>query len=280
MKTLPRRHLLNLLLLTTVLGLVGLVLLEHRQSPEPTEQRLLPLAADAIMQLRIERPDQPPIELLRRDGQRWQLTSPLAIEANTFRVEALLRIANLNSHGSFAADPAQLAEYGLLPPQASLLINRQYRLEFGGQTALDHRRYVRLDDQIHTVADTLYYHLLGDWHGLVSHALLPEQARITALSLPSIDLRLEEGHWRSEPAGALPSPDQIQALLDAWQHPGVIQVRRYSGQPGQPIRLELADGTRLEWVLIEDKTALARPELGIQYQLSEAALGQLLALAE
>jgi hypothetical protein len=282
MKTLAQRSLLNLLLLAVVLGLVGLVLWEQRQQQEPSVPRLLSLAQEEIQQLRIERTGQSAIVLERLDAERWQLQSPLAIAANTFRIQALLRVSELRSLGSFALSGAELGDYGLDKPSLRLIINGQLELVFGAQTALDYRRYVRLGEQIHIVPDTLYYHLIGDWHGLISQRLLPEQARIEALHLPGLSLQHSAEGWQLEPAEALRSADQIQILLDAWQHPGVVQVRAYSGGTGESIRISLAGMPELVFLLLEDQGeyALARPELGIQYQLSEASAAQLLKLGE
>lgn len=282
MNTLGRRHLVNLLLLAVVLGLVGLVLWEQRAQQAPSVPQLLQIEPAAIQQLRIERTGQAALVLQRLDAERWQLQSPLAIDANGFRIQALLRVSELRSLGSFPVSGAELAVYGLDQPSLRLIINGQLELVFGGQTTLDYRRYVRLGEQIHIVPDTLYYHLIGDWHGFVSQRLLPEQARIEALQLPGLSLQRSAEGWQLEPAGALRSADQIQTLLDAWQHPGVVQVRAYAGGAGETIRIGLAGMPTLEFLLLEDQGeyALARPELGIQYQLSEASAAQLLGLGE
>ncbi|MFU8837273.1 MAG: DUF4340 domain-containing protein [Thiohalomonadaceae bacterium] len=282
MNTLGRRHLVNLLLLAVVLGLVGLVLWEQRAQQAPSVPQLLQIEPAAIQQLRIERTGQAALVLQRLDAERWQLQSPLAIDANGFRIQALLRVSELRSLGSFPVSGAELAVYGLDQPSLRLIINGQLELVFGGQTTLDYRRYVRLGEQIHIVPDTLYYHLIGDWHGFVSQRLLPEQARIEALQLPGLSLQRSAEGWQLEPAGALRSADQIQTLLDAWQHPGVVQVRAYAGGAGETIRIALAGMPTLEFLLLEDQGeyALARPELGIQYQLSEASAAQLLGLGE
>ncbi|MBE0510901.1 MAG: DUF4340 domain-containing protein [Gammaproteobacteria bacterium] len=282
MNTLGRRHLVNLLLLAVVLGLVGLVLWEQRAQQAPSVPQLLQIEPAAIQQLRIERTGQAALVLQRLDAERWQLQSPLAIDANGFRIQALLRVSELRSLGSFSVSGAELAVYGLDQPSLRLIINGQLELVFGGQTTLDYRRYVRLGEQIHIVPDTLYYHLIGDWHGFVSQRLLPEQARIEALQLPGLSLQRSAEGWQLEPAGALRSADQIQTLLDAWQHPGVVQVRAYAGGAGETIRIGLAGMPTLEFLLLEDQGeyALARPELGIQYQLSEASAAQLLSLGE
>ncbi|MBW6476192.1 MAG: DUF4340 domain-containing protein [Chromatiales bacterium] len=282
MNTLGRRHLVNLLLLAVVLGLVGLVLWEQRGQQAPSVPQLLQIEPAAIQQLRIERTGQAALVLQRLDAERWQLQSPLAIDANGFRIQALLRVSELRSLGSFSVSGAELAVYGLDQPSLRLIINGQLELVFGGQTTLDYRRYVRLGEQIHIVPDTLYYHLIGDWHGFVSQRLLPEQARIEALQLPGLSLQRSAEGWQLEPAGALRSADQIQTLLDAWQHPGVVQVRAYAGGAGETIRIGLAGMPTLEFLLLEDQGeyALARPELGIQYQLSEASAAQLLSLGE
>jgi hypothetical protein len=279
MSTLKHRILTNLLLLTIVLGLLALVLWEHRTTPQPVTTRLLALEAAAIHTLHIDRPGQAALILQRQANDAWRMLSPITIEASGFRIESLLRISQLSSLGSFPATEANLADYRLAEPLVTLTLNDQYRLDFGGQTALDHRRYVRLDDTIHIVPDTLFYHLIGEPQGFIAHRLLPEGMRITAITLPGLRLVHEAGQWQAHPPEALRSVDQIQSLLDAWRHAGVIQVRPYDGQEGPSIYIELEDAS-LKFLLTEHQgePVLARPDLGIQYHLSQASAEPMLRL--
>ncbi len=279
MNTLRKRLLLNLTLLVVVVGLIALVLHEQRDGEAPEDHRLLGLEQEAIEQLRIERPEQPAVHVVRDADGQWQLREPLAIAANRQRIDSLLRVARLQSLGSFPLAGETLSDYGLQTPVVTLVVNDTLRLDFGGHTALDYRRYLRLGETIHIVPDTLYYHLIGEPHGFVAHRLLPEGARINALELPERQLYRHDGQWRLEPEDALRSADDIQRLLDAWQHPGIIQVRRYQGQEGSPIRVHLEDGRELAFLLLrEEEIALARPDLGIQYQLSASGARELLGL--
>lgn len=279
MSTLKRRLLLNLLMLAVVLGLVTLVLLEHRQTTDTPDDTLLSLDTEAIHSLRIERPAQADIALQRQADGQWQLLEPVSLPAHAFRVQSLLRVTELRGIGGFQATPEALAEYGLAPARATLIINDSMRLAFGGHTALDQRRYLRLADTIYTVPDTLFYHLIGDAYGFVAHQLLPEGARITALRLPNRQLRLEQEQWQVEPEDALSSADQVQALLDAWRYPGIVQVRAWQGGEGIPIHIELAEPAQtLTFMLFEEggEPALGRADLGVQYRLSTASRDALL----
>lgn len=282
MNPLRSRLLLNLILLLGVLALLALVLWPSSPQPPTTPVTLLSLDSEAITHLRITHPERTEVELERLANGQWQLRRPIDIAANSFRVEALLRVTQLQSLGQFAVSGQALEDYGLATPLVSLELNHgQYRLDFGGHTALDHRRYVRLGHTIHILSDTLFYHLIGDAHGFIAHQLLPEQARIRALHLPGLSLSRESGAWQVEPPEALPSADRIQEILDAWRHPGVIQVRAYQGGMGTPLRVELEDGETLHWLWLTEgeEAALARPELGIQYQLSASSARALLGKA-
>ena len=283
MNPLKRRLLTNLLMLSVVLGLVTLVLLEHREPMDGLAETLLPFGAEEIHSLRIQRPGQADVALQRQADGQWQLLKPVQLPAQEFRVQSLLRVAELRSAGGFKAPPDALPEYGLAPPRATLIINDKLHLEFGGNTALDHRRYLRIGDTIHTISDTLFFHLIGDAHGFVAHQLLPDDARITGLQLPDMHLKLEQGQWQISPVDALSSPDHVQTLLDAWRYPGIVQVRAWQGNEGVSIRITLevpeqGPGQSLEFMLFEDggEPALGRPDLGIQYRLSGASRDALL----
>lgn len=272
MNSVQRRQLLNLGLLFLVVVLLLVVFsLDEEQPPGTTA--LLGLEETAIEQLRIERQGQPTIEL-QRSADVWQMREPIAHAASPHRIESLLRIAALPSWGQIPVAEANLADYGLQRPEVVLTINHNIVLYFGGQTALDHRRYVRLGDTIHIVPDTLYYHLLGEPVGYLAQRLIAPDARIVGIEGEGFELGLSDGAWQLKSDTPAGSADRIQEILDAWRHAGVIRIRPYDGRSGERVLLWLAgEDEPLRFIKAGEgeEIILAREDLGIQYHLSQAS---------
>lgn len=272
MNSVQRRQLLNLGLFSLVVVLL-LVVFSLDEEPPPGTTALLGLEGAAIDQLRIERQGQPTIEL-QRSGDEWRMLEPIAHPVSPFRIESLLRIAALPTWGQIPVAEANLADYGLKQAEVALTINRHTVLYFGAQTALDHRRYVRLDDTIHIVPDTLYYHLLGEPVGYLAHRLLAVDARIEGIEGEGFELGLSDGTWQLNGDAPLGSADRIQEILDAWLHAGVVRIRPYDGRSGESVLLWLAgEDEPLRFLKIGEgeETILARVDLGIQYHLSQTS---------
>jgi hypothetical protein len=78
------------------------------------------------------------------------------------------------------------------------------------------------------------------------------------------------------------SADAPQILIDAWKNASALWVRSYQRAAGsKPVTVTLADGQTLVFELrqAEGETLLARPDLGLQYQLPEETAQPLLELA-
>jgi type II secretory pathway component PulM len=275
-----KRNLLNLGLLLLVGVLVLLVIYEPgiEKPQEPT--RLLELEREAVTQIRIERQGQETVALTR-DGGDWNLTEPLAIGASAFRIGSLLRITEQKSLGSFPAEPERLAGYGLEAPRVTLTLNDAVTVAFGDNTPLDQRRYVRLGDRVHLVSDTLYYHLIGAYTTFIRQELLPEGTALAALTLPGLRVSWQAERWQVEPRPESFSADQVTRLIDAWKLANAVQVKPYDGKQGEAITIEPGGEEAPITFLLTARTpdfVLARPELGIQYQLAESSAVELLKL--
>lgn len=276
-----KRNLLNLGLLLLIGILVPLAIYEPGIESPLEEQALLDIDRDAVTLVHIERQGQETVAMTRDPLGNWVLNEPLAIGASEFRLSSLLRITEQKSLGSFPADSEHLARYGLDSPRVTLTLN-DLKIAFGDTTPLDQRRYVRVGDRVHLVSDTLYYHLIGSYTTFIRQELLPEGASITALTLPGIKVRWQEDHWQVEPRPEAFSADQVTRLIDAWKLASAVQVKPYDGKEGEIITIETKGREPSLVFLLTSRNpdlVLARPDLGIQYHLSDHSADELLNLA-
>ncbi|HEY0719629.1 MAG TPA: DUF4340 domain-containing protein [Gammaproteobacteria bacterium] len=277
---LASRTWLNLALLIIVALLLLLAIYEPGKEQPPAEPALVALNSDGISTLRIERADAPTLVLERQQGS-WRMTEPLQLAVNDYRISSLLRITELKSLGHFAATPESLAQYGLQPPNATLIINGTTRLDFGASTPIDQRRYVRIGDAIHLITDNYYYHLIGSPTTYASNSLLDSKATLVRLELPGLLLAQQEGKWSATPQPADFSADQITQLIDHWRHAQALEVAPYDGRPGETVRITLAGSDAPLAFLVTARTPeliLARPDLKVQYHLPESSAAELLTL--
>ncbi|HDP90465.1 MAG TPA: DUF4340 domain-containing protein [Thioalkalivibrio sp.] len=268
------RLLINLGLLLAVAVLAAIALL-GRGTDAPGE-RLTALDPERVARITVHGEDQPPVRLERR-GAHWWLTSPWELEASPRRIADLAALANAPSRAAYAAATLDLARYGLAPPRMRLELDDTV-IEFGATNPVTRQRYARVGDTVHLIDDTHTYLLNATTESYLGPRLLPREAQIVTLALP--DRRIERdatGGWRTD--GAETTPDDAQALIDAWRRAEALWARPFIPQDDLPeVRITLADGQVLRFAVAgtAPDLLLARPDLGFVYTLpAEAAAGLL-----
>jgi hypothetical protein len=265
-----------------LLGVVAVLGLLLAWNPGHQETEAVPLARlDPQTVTKIQISGRQNLVLEKRDGH-WRLTQPLDVPANEFRVEQLLQIPKADSDARYPVDPAQLARYQLAPPNASLKLN-DLTLEFGGTEPIQSRRYVKVGDTLHLVADSFYQHLTAVPTDYVEKKLLPDNAQIQAIQLPGLALsKTPEGGWRAEPAQD--NTAALQEMADAWKSARAYDVQTYTppkdGKPLDAAKISLADGQAIEFKILrrEPDAILLRPDWGLQFHLAESIAQPLLRL--
>lgn len=272
---------LNLALVAAVALLAALSYWKPGTQQPPPAEPVIALKAAEVQDIRIELPGQKPTELKRGDSG-WQMTTPLAMPADPGLVRTLLDYLDAKSEARFPAAGADLTKYGLAKPVAELWLNGS-RYAFGGLQPVDNLQYVLAGDTIHLVNGALFYRVAHDAYWWLDKSLLPAGARITALQLPQATLALDKhGAWRLSPADAAVSADDIQRLLNAWQQALAISVAPLGkGQEQGEVSLALAGyGKPMRFAILKDPDflVLARPDLGLQYELDLGERDTLLSL--
>lgn len=272
------RLLLNLFLLLGVLALVAVVYFKPGIETPPALPPLTTLDSAQIQRIDIVR-GRTTLTLERRDGG-WWIAGDTPVPADELQIETLLGLASAVPERSYASGELDLAQLQLAPPETTLRLG-SLDFHFGATDPLQGLRYVRVGDRVHMIVDRYQNILHGQRTQLASRRLLPQGADIVALELPGLKLSKNDPAWTVEPAPEKLSADAPRQLIDAWKNASALWVRSY--QPaagGKPVTVTLADGQKLVFELrqAEGETLLARPDIGLQYQLPEESAQPLLKL--
>ena len=272
------RNMLNLMLLVTAVALVMLAYFNPAVKQDEDDGQLVDLDANEIMSIRIERTGKPTVELERRD-EEWWLTAPFEIAASSGRVRDLTSLTLQASHAQYPIADLDLTKYGLEPVKVRVLLN-DTALVFGDVNPVNQRRYVLNGEQVHLTTDNIYDILTADVASYVGPRLLPKGSEIERLALPELQLRRgDDGAWVLEPELKAISADDIQAFITAWQRAEALWSKRFSHRDSLGAALvTLVGGKTLRFEILETTPdlVLARPDLGIEYTLTEEQAHNLL----
>ena len=260
-----RHKLLNLLLFVILLSLATTIYFS-----EDTDNRL-PLLTDvdpgSISSISIQHNDRR-THISRQADDHWQITQPINIAANNFRISSILKLLNAPVHNRYALDEIDLDKIGLKEPQTTVQLDA-YNIAFGKTNPATNLRFVRLDDAVYTIED-VYYPLLTSFFGtLVSLNLLPPGSEIEKLILLNQTIaRDDQGRWQSN---IDITADNMVNTIQRWQTQQAFGIHQYMQRKPlgevfiylqgreQPIDFVVTDTD--PWLII------ARPELGLEYHL-------------
>lgn len=268
-----KRLTLNLSLAVAIIVLALLVIFEPGKDKAPELPKLTTLTDDKIQHVSIERVGRDTL-VFEKQADGWRITQPLQLRANEFRVIGVAHAAQTPSHARFPQAGRDLKQYELDAPKIKLTLDGQL-IEFGGVNPLDNRRYVRVGDTIHLVADDVFLRANGDAAGFVSTALVPEHAQeISEIKLPQMTVQKDKdsGKWSVTPAIANISTDDIVKFVDEWRHAQALQVSAYNGTPtGEQVTLAFSGTTApqvFDLMSKDNDLILGRKDAGVMYQFT------------
>jgi len=130
---------------------------------------------------------------------------------------------------------------------------------------------------VHLINDSLYQQLLTPATFYITPRLIPAGNNISEIHLPGNHLSLVDGSWVLSPPSET-SMDKINQLASAWRDVSAIMVRDYiQGDSNEKIKIKLQADNIFEFVVVsrEPNLILARPDLNIQYHISNYDAGRL-----
>ena len=246
------RWLLNLLLLLVVAVLATLAYLRPGLDEAASAKTLSQLSPEQVQRVQIERLERDTITMVR-SANGWQLTTPVNLPANSFRIDSLLQLRRAVAHSSFPVVEVALPQYGLSPPEVWLSLDDE-RYAFGGIEPLNGYRYVMVGGAVHLLSDRIQNYLLMSPYDFVSLQLLPREGSLQEVRFDS--------HIVND-----------ELALSAW---GEAQARRVSpySEPvndAQQLLFILADGEPLkaDILLREPEFVLGVAGRGVRYHFTE-----------
>lgn len=253
------------MLVVIVLLSLALMMLDDEQGQQPP--RLSALEQDSISRIAIIRKELEDFSFSKQNGN-WFMQAPLQYEANDARINAMLRLLNVESHGQLAPETVELRRLGLADPAVVMRLD-EHEFKFGSTDAINRRRYVLFDNTIHLVDDLLYRQLTATAAAFAKHKLLPENFTINSITFPEHAVTLTDGQWHTQTPVDI-DPDRLKRLVYNWNQATALSVNRLS-EPEQVLTVKLtsADREAITFLIISTTPhlILGRKDLGLQYHL-------------
>ena len=269
-----KNNILNLVLFIVVISLASIIYFSEETSTEL--DRLSSIDTDAITSITIKH-NQHTTDIIKNEHGHWQITQPIEIAANDFRINSVLELINAPVHNKYSVDEIDLASVGLDNPATTIKL-KDLNIAFGIVNPATELRYIRLADTVYTIEDVYYPLLSSNFSTLVSLNLLPANSKIKKLILVNQTIsRDEKGFWQSN---ITISADNINKTIDHWQNDQAFGVHSYleREQLGE-VFVYLENQQQHVSFLITDTDPwliLARPEIGLEYHLDIKAYDNLI----
>jgi Domain of unknown function (DUF4340) len=272
-------NLLNLVLFIAVITLAFFIYFSEEESFDL--ERLSNADINSISKIVIKH-NTNTTTIVKQQSDKWQITQPVSIAANNFRISSILKLINAPVHNKYTLIEIDADTLGLDEPATTIQFDNgsnTYGISFGITNPATNLRYIQLNNSVYTIED-IYYPLLSSNFGtLVSLYLLPDNSTIEKLVLSNQTIsKNDKGLWQSN---IDINADNINKTIDFWKDTQAFGIHEYlkrddlgevfiylSGQQ-EPATFVITDTD--PWLI------LARPELGLEYHLDIEAYDKLIA---
>jgi len=268
-----KKNILNLLLLIFVVVLASIIYFSEEKSHEL--EKLSTTEISDIDSITIQHKQNTTILSKQPDGH-WQITQPVSIAANDFRINSILKLINAPVHNKYSVSTIDLKKIGLNKPTTTITLKNE-NIAFGITNPATKLRYVKKGDWVYTIED-VYYPLLNSSFGtLVSFNLLPKNSEISKLILMNQTISKDKkGLWQSN---IDISADNINKTIEHWQNDQAFGVHTYMKRDSLgEVFIYLKDKPPISYMITDTDPwlILARPELGLEYHLDIKAYKNLI----
>lgn len=268
-----KKNILNLALLIFVIALASIIYFSEEKSTELNKLSSTNIAD--INDITIQH-NQNTTRLIKQSDGHWQITQPVSIAANDFRIRSILKLVNAPVHKQYSTDEINLKKIGLNNPDTTIKFDGE-EIAFGITNPATNLRYVKKSGHVYTIKD-VYYPLLSSSFGtLVSLKLLPASSEITKLILINQTIsKDEDNRWHSN---IDISVDNINKTIENWQSAQAFGVHTYMQRKSLgEVFVYLKDQEPISFIITDTDPWLiiARPEHGLEYHLDIKAYDQLI----
>lgn len=256
------RIILNIALVLALAGLIGLAVFTA-QKDQPVSS-LSELTISQVNSIKIKNGDT--ITHLNKSNNIWKIKQPVTIEADDFRVHAILNILKSGNEKPYTIDNADLKKFSLNPALASITLNQQEIL-FGTTSAVNDKRYIYTNGKLFLIDDQFYPLITSGYKNLMRRQLFSVNSNISDISFDNTHVYMNSnGSWISDRKNQ--SSDDLKRYIDNWQHIQAYAVTR-STPPYTGTAVTIKTSTKTYKFLLtksEDNTTVINPELGLSYQ--------------
>ena len=258
-----------IVLLVVAGGLAWLAIFGPRNNTGPETASLTALQPEAVTRIRLERPHQDPVVLIR-GASGWRLRAPFEARANPIRAAALASLAGATTNITY--DTAQTEPEALgLGASAVILQLNDTRLAIGTREDVRGLRYVRNANRVFLVQDRFYHHVTATSAGFVDPAVLDPQERVSSIVTPAFEIESGGNGLRWRPESAFASADDAATLLSVWRGLSALSVGfanyRAKWQPAATVTFDSGASVRFMYRTSQGRVWLMRPDLDLEYEL-------------
>lgn len=268
-----KKNILNLALLIFFVALASIIYLSKNKSNEL--EKLSNTQAHDIQSITIHH-NKNTTRLARQKDGHWQITQPISIAANNFRVKSVLNLLNAPVHNKYSSTDIDLSKIGLDKPDTTIKLDNE-TITFGIINPATNLRYIKKGNFVYTIEDVYYPLLSSSFSTLVSLNLLPENSVITKLILKNQTIsKNKKDFWQSN---IDISADNINKTIDHWQHDQAFGIHEYMKRDSLgEVFVYLKDKPPVSYMITDTDPwlILARPELGLEYHLDIKAYKNLI----
>ena len=191
---------------------------QRRQVAEEEAKKLLPIRTEEVLQLTLRRPGE--TVSCGRAGDGWEITEPIRTAGDRAAIERILQtLAQAEKHRTVADSAADLAPFGLDPPQVTIEVRTVEKppqiIHLGQKNPSGSHIYARLGDRpaVHLTGTMLLTQAQTELFQLRDRRVLAfDQPDVRGLTLhragQTIALARETGDW------SLKKPLQVRADTD------------------------------------------------------------------
>jgi hypothetical protein len=158
-----RRTRTNLIVASLLGAMLVLAWLTQRQA-DNVRPAFAEFEVATVQVVRVARADGVTLSF-ERDGAGWRMTAPESRPVDTQRLDGIVNGLNTLSRADYPADRVPLADVGLDPPRAIVVVDGN-EFRFGDRSPVSGQRYVQHGSTVHVVDDLVYFRLggePGDW---------------------------------------------------------------------------------------------------------------------
>lgn len=260
------RLLVNIALLLLV-AVLGFFVLTSEDKNASDVKSLTDIKTDSVNRVNIRHNDR--VINIEKIDAHWQLTEPINIAANDFRIKTILNLLSTVSYAKYAADSLELDKFGFKQAGTSITFNK-HKIDFGNISPINGYRYVKLNKEVHLIDDHHYPLISSQIGALVARNLLPADTKINKLVLPEQTLALNSQEiWKSTKDI---SADAIIETLDNWKNTEAFGVHNYFKRDSlgtievyidnvyEPIKFFITD--------VDPWLVIARPDIDLEYHFN------------